>query len=61
MLHKTEEKEIKIFLEINWDENKYTDSWLVGEKVTSPELFSNSIKMDLAKNLTVSFGNIFYH
>lgn len=61
MLHKTEEKEIKIFLEINWDENKYTDSWLVGEKVTNLELFSNSIKMDLAKSLTVSFGNIFYH
>lgn len=61
MLHKTEEKEIKIFLEINWDENKYTDSWLVGEKVTSLELFSDSIKMDLAKSLTVSFGNIFYH
>lgn len=48
MLHKTEEKEIEIFLEINWDENKYTHSWLVGEMVTSPELFSNSIKMDRA-------------
>lgn len=35
------EKEIKTLLEINWDENKYSDLCLVDQNIASLELFSN--------------------